>query len=560
MQFISTVFLKFISLSKLIKNRYKIFQKNRKFSALAASVRDYSIGHTTGPKILFGPSFSIYEPCKVHDFILANALQIRGAKIIPCCMGRLQFGETSYLGGIWGGLKDGAVNLDEKQERDNYRFVAESDKQLWETWGGLLPINLDKYVPESRIEELLLVANNYNLDEYKEWKYSGLNVGKWAVDSLRNNAMVSDETIIQHYQVKLYHYLHHIIIMVDACEGVLNDIKPDIVFSSDSYYYPWAILEQLCDRYKIPFYNGYPSIRKNAVCYAKGEPAMALNISRVWENFKESHLGSQELDVLDDFFKTRTAGKYSPGLNTCDPKENSDDLESFNWGKIDREKPTALLTPNVCWDLVALNRDVQFENMFDWIAKTIQFFEKHPEWQLIIKPHPAEENRHIPVTKQTVVKFLQEQGTKIPENVIVLGAKTEITVYDLFPIVKVGLVYTTTVGIEMTTLGIPVITAGRSHYHSHGFTFDPPTKELYFDDLGKLLANQIESTERETWPVLAKKFLYLYMFVYPIDLGILQYDFVDADITIEDGAELLPGRHEGLDFICTKILNKESVF
>jgi len=29
---------------------------------------------------------------------------------------------------------------------------------------------------------------------------------------------------------------------------------------------------------------------------------------------------------------------------------------------------------------------------------------------------------------------------------------------------------------------------------------------------------------------------------------------------IEDVAELLPGKHEGLDFICTKILNKESVF
>jgi hypothetical protein len=286
---------------------------------------------------------------------------------------------------------------------------------------------------------------------------------------------------------------------------------------------------------------------------------MALNISRVWENFKESHLGFQELDVLDDFFKTRTTGKYSPGLNTCNPNENSNEIESFDWGRLNRNKPTALLAPNLCWDLAALNKDVQFENMFDWIAKTIQFFEKHPEWQLIIKPHPAEENKHIPVTQQTVVKFLQERGTKIPKNVIVLGAKTEITVYDLFPILKVGLVYTTTVGIEMTIFGLPVITAARSHYRLHGFTFDPPTKELYFEVLGKILDNT-EPTDRKDWSALAKKFMYLYMFVYPIDLGVFQYDFVDADITIEDVAELLPGKHEGLDFICTKILNKESVF
>ncbi len=50
------------------------------------------------------------------------------------------------------------------------------------------------------------------------------------------------------------------------------------------------------------------------------------------------------------------------------------------------------------------------------------------------------------------------------------------------------------------------------------------------------------------------------MFVFPIDLGVFKYDFVDADLTIKDGAELMPGNHEGLDFICDKILNKESIF
>jgi hypothetical protein len=64
----------------------------------------------------------------------------------------------------------------------------------------------------------------------------------------------------------------------------------------------------------------------------------------------------------------------------------------------------------------------------------------------------------------------------------------------------------------------------------------------------------------DTWAELAKKFMYLYIFIYPIDLGVYEYDFVDADIKINDGIELLPGKHEGLDFICNKILNMENIF
>lgn len=560
MEITTTLIKKLNTIKKVVFNKYKIHRKNARFSKLSKSVNSLLLDTPKGPKILYGPSFSIYEPCKVHDFILAEALLLRGASIIPCAIGRLQFGETSYLGGIWGGVKEDDLSITDVQSENNYQFVANSDKQLWQTWAGINPILLDKYVSKDKIEKLNILVGTYKETNYKNWTYKGLPVGKWATDTLRNNSMVSDETIIKDYENKLSKYLHHILIMVEACIGILEDVKPEIVISNDSYYYPWAILEKLCKEKSIPFYNCYPNIRKNAVCYAKGEPTMNLNISRLWENFKKKNLTESQKIVLEDFFISRTDGKYSPGLNTCNPKHNSNEIESFNWSEIDMQKPTALMTPNLCWDLVALNRDVQFESMFDWIDKTIEFFQAHPEWQLIIKPHPAEENKYIPTTQQTVVRYLAKRGKKIPENVIVLGAKTEITVYDLFPIVKLGLVYTTTVGIEMATLGIPVITSGRSHYHSHGFTYDPPTQALYNDTIRMILENTEILPQMETWAELAKKFMYLYMFTYPIDIGVYEYDFVDADIKIKDGSELLPGNYEGLDFICNKILNKEIIF
>lgn len=551
---------KMLKLFGHLKNYIIRREKNRRYANFTRSVNKLTVNKVHSPVILYGPCFSIYEPCKVHDFILSQALKLRGAKIIPCTMGRLQFGETSFLGGIWGGFVDGEDKINSKASEANYKFVANSDNQLWERWSNLKPETLDKYISKQKIEELKILAHSYPFSEYHSWEYGDLPVGKWAVNTLRNNSTSSDETLVLDYREKLYNYLHHILVMVEACNSILDVIKPEIVITNDSYYYPWAILEKLCIIKSIPFYNCYPNIRKNAICYAKDEPAMALNITNIWEKYKKIDLSSIEAEKLHDFFSTRTEGKYSPGLNTCSPQENSDYLEKFNWNGIDKSKPTALMTPNVCWDLVALNKDVQFESMFDWIDNTINYFEQHPEWQLIIKPHPAEENKFIPVTQQTVIKYLNRRSKPIPFNVIVLGAKTEISVYDLFPFIHVGLVYTTTVGIEMACRGMPVLTAGNSHYRMHGFTFDTLTKEDYFICLEKLLNNYGQFSENSEWSKLANKFMYLYMFEYPIDIGVIQYDFVDADILVSDGSELLAGNFYGLDYVCDKILRKESIF
>ena len=55
-------------------------------------------------------------------------------------------------------------------------------------------------------------------------------------------------------------------------------------------------------------------------------------------------------------------------------------------------------------------------------------------------------------------------------------APTEkVNTYDLIAAADVGLVYTTTVGLEMAMCGIPVIVVGDTHYRERGFTNDPPS-------------------------------------------------------------------------------------
>ena len=71
------------------------------------------------------------------------------------------------------------------------------------------------------------------------------------------------------------------------------------------------------------------------------------------------------------------------------------------------------------------------------------------------------------------MSMVHKKIPKIPSNVFFISPKASVSVYDLMLMSKVGLVFTTSVGMEMAARGFPVITAGRSHYRGYGFTIDP---------------------------------------------------------------------------------------
>ncbi len=57
---------------------------------------------------------------------------------------------------------------------------------------------------------------------------------------------------------------------------------------------------------------------------------------------------------------------------------------------------------------------------------------------------------------------------ELPEHIHLVAAGDPVNTYDLVEIADLGLVYTTTVGMEMAMSGVPVIVAGQTHYRGEG--------------------------------------------------------------------------------------------
>jgi capsule polysaccharide export protein KpsC/LpsZ len=148
--------------------------------------------------------------------------------------------------------------------------------------------------------------------------------------------------------------------------------------------------------------------------------------------------------------------------------------------------------------------------MAAWIEKTVQFFATKPRLQLVIRIHPGERLTHGPSMSDVVKSALAD----IPENIHLIGPLEKINTYDLMEITNLGLVYTTTTGMEMAMNGIPVIACGETHYRKRGFTLDPNTWDEYYTLIEHVLAEKMRLSESQvetSW-----EYAYRFFFQYPL--------------------------------------------
>jgi hypothetical protein len=175
-------------------------------------------------------------------------------------------------------------------------------------------------------------------------------------------------------------------------------------------------------------------------------------------------------------------------------------------------RPVVLLAANVLGDSLTLGRNIFAESMSEWITKTVRYFAKRTDVQLVVRVHPGE--KIVPQVKSmgTVVR---EALPELPSHIHLIGALDNINTYDLIEIANLGLAYTTTVGVETAMNGIPVISCGDTHYRRRGFTLDPNTWDEYFSTLEKVLADLPAHRLSEEQVAKAWNYAYRFFFEYP---------------------------------------------
>jgi hypothetical protein len=104
----------------------------------------------------------------------------------------------------------------------------------------------------------------------------------------------------------------------------------------------------------------------------------------------------------------------------------------------------------------------------------------------------------------------------LPEHIHIIEPGEKVNTYDIVEIATLGLVFTTTVGLEMAMSGKPVIVAGDTHYRDRGFTFDPDSWVNYYKTLGRILQRPQDQWMTDEQIELAWRYAYTFFFEYPV--------------------------------------------
>jgi len=219
---------------------------------------------------------------------------------------------------------------------------------------------------------------------------------------------------------------------------------------------------------------------------------------------------------------------------------------------IDLTKPTIGMLTNVMWDAQLHYPANAFSNMREWVLHTIGKFAGRPDLQLVIRVHPAEISGTIP-SRQKIADEIAKAFPKLPSNVFIVPPESKLSTYALMQLCNSAIIYGTKTGVELTSMGIPVIVAGEAWIRNKGLSSDAQSVSDYdrmLDSLPFPAPLPAETVER------ARKYAYHFFFRRMIPLEFLRPIKQEPgfELGISSLDELLPGRSRGLDTICHGVL------
>jgi hypothetical protein len=258
----------------------------------------------------------------------------------------------------------------------------------------------------------------------------------------------------------------------------------------------------------------------------------------------EDPLTSEEEAEVEELMRGRKTGTKVRN------QYSSTDDESVEWAG---DGPLAGMFTNLIWDASLETTEAPYPDVFDWIADTVEWFVDNPDRRLVIKPHPAEAKRG---TNESIEAWIRDRYGPLPDNVLLLSPETDVNTYLLIEDIDVGLVYNSTVGMEMAYEGKPVVVAGETHYRKLGFTVDVDGPADYLKTLSSL---ESVSAPPET-AIRARRYLNYYYLTKLVEFPFYSTDDETGKVRLEPVSHgpIAPG-NEPFDTIVERVLAGEPI-
>jgi len=287
--------------------------------------------------------------------------------------------------------------------------------------------------------------------------------------------------------------------------------QPDIVILPNGTIQEMGIVYRVAQHLGIPRVTFEFSDQRERIWLAQNAEIMRHDTDDLWTARGDEPLTDAQVQQLQDLFTARKGAKTWKNFSRKWQGAPTEGGTAVRKKLTLDDRPVILLATNVLGDSLTLGRQIFSESMAEWIERTVMYFVDRKDVQLVIRVHPGETLIH----GTSMVDVINEKLEEIPDHIHLVKPEEKINTYDLLEITDLGLVYTTTVGLEMTMRGIPVVVSGKTHYRNRGFTTDPESWDNYFEVLQSILRDIKAARLTQEQVELSWRYAYLFFFEFP---------------------------------------------
>jgi hypothetical protein len=345
------------------------------------------------------------------------------------------------------------------------------------------------------------------------------------------------------------------IVVAHGLRAVLDRTAAQRVFMLNGTFFAESIMSALAAQRGLPFGTYEKGFIHDSIVMTPAAPATALLVpDSAWEGARSTPLTDEEAVAIDAYFDERSRGG---GVLDNFWLRRVEDVDRIRRElRLQAGRPLVVMFCNILWDSAVVGTDIAFPSMGEWVVEGIGWARSHPDTDLVVRIHPAETQLRNHPTRERMADHIAEHVPVLPPNVRVIEANDPISSYTLMDITTLGLVYASTVGLELAARGVPVLVAAQTHYRGRGFTVDPLSADAYWSAADRLLASAPDASERERIREQARRYAVLFFFrFHNVLLAVTEEGRSRPRVRADRASDLDPGRDPAMDRLVAGILD-----
>jgi hypothetical protein len=351
---------------------------------------------------------------------------------------------------------------------------------------------------------------NLNLAELSEFKYTDLPLGPLVLPSLRwilrRHHLQDDSPTRQLFR----DYIISAASISQAFTHFLEQIQPQAVVVFNGMSFPEAVAHWIARQRGLRVITHEVGLQPFTAFFTYGQAtAYPLDIP---DDFQ---LSDRQNARLDAYLEKRFKGQFSmAGVKFWKAISNLD--EAF-LQQIKSYRQLVAVFTNVIFDTSQPHSNTVFEHMFVWLDLVLDIASQNTDTLFVIRAHP-DENRLWKESRQSVAQWAQERQIDRLPNIVFIDASQPFSSYELIQRAKFVMIYNSTIGLEASIMGAPVLSAGRARFTQIPTVYFPASIPEFRQTVEEFLtADQV--TPQPEHPRNARRFLYYQLFRSSLPFG-----------------------------------------